>query len=225
MIEPGRVPMAHGKSFVFLMLLLSCSFYSYWLSSKDYEWVVPHLNDRTPASIRGSTDLQNIFEKPMRVYKRDTVVSSISIGKTEGRAFFSMGQFPVSSTEGTNLVCLEYPYLKLKFVGEGASVNGKKAVAWIKAPCKINEKNKDFLSNIPLPFGDLQRLPAQNQEMNYSMLDLPLRVQFEQIFGVWPNLWQLDAIEFSKDESETSDRIVLDNYEFLQKLGEPVFVK
>jgi hypothetical protein len=224
-MEPGKVPMAHGKSFVFLVLLLSCSFYSYWLSSKDYEWVVPHVNDRTPASIRGSVDFQNILEKPMRVYKRETVVSSISIGNSEGQSFFSMGQFPVNSNEGTNLVCLEYPYLKLKFVGEGASVNGEKAVAWLSAPCKIDGKNQDFLSNVPLPFGDLERLPAQNQEMAYSMLDIPVRVQFDQIYGSWPILWHLDAVEFYKVDSDSGDKIVLDNYEFLQKLGEPIFVK
>jgi hypothetical protein len=215
--------MAHLKSAIFLMLLLSCSLYSYWLSNKDYEWIVPYMNDRAPAAVRDSIDFQKILEKPMRVYKRETVASSISVVQKDGKKYLSMGQFPISGSHGNNLICLEYPYLKLKFVGEGSSVNGKKTVAWLSAPCKINEKNRDFMSDVPLPFGDLQRWPAQDQDVDFSQAGVPVQIKFDQVYGVWPAIWQLESIEFYKDGA--GDKVILDNYEFLQKLGEPVLVK
>jgi hypothetical protein len=199
--------------------------YSYWLSNKDFVWIVPHMNERAPAAVRQSDSLQQVIEKPMRVFKKEVVAGSISISQKDGKKYFTMGQFPVPVGEGQNLICVEYPYIKLKFLGDGASVNGKQPTAWINAPCAVSEKNKDFISEIALPFSDLKRWPAQSQEVDFSQPGMPIKVKFEQVLGDWPRLWKLEHVEFHRDQSDSPDRIIFSNYDFMKRLGEPVFVK
>lgn len=217
--------MAHFKSFAFLVLLLSCSLYSYYLSNKDFQWIVPYMNDRSPAAVRDSIDFKNIIEKPMRVFKRENVASSIAIQKKDDKKFFAMGQFPVAGINGENLICLEYPIIKLKFSGEGMAVNGKKTQAWLTAPCKVSEKNQDYISEIPLPFGEMSRWSVQNQEVDYSQPNMPVKIKFDQVYTEWPVIWQLDSVEFYRDTSEAGDKVIFSHYDFLKKLGEVVLVK
>lgn len=219
--------MKHFKSFAFLMLLLCCSMYSYWLSNKDFEWIVPYMGDRAPAAVKDSEEFQKIIEKPMRVFKREAVVSSISIDNRHGRQMFSMGQFPVASAKGPNLICLEYPYVRLNFIADGQAVSGKQPAVKVGAPCQINPKNKDLMSDIPLPFHDLQRWPAQDQHTQYTdpnnmMIDL----KFEHMRGTWPNQWLLESVKFSKDPNgESEEQVIINQVEVLNKLGQPVAIQ
>ena len=221
--------MAQSKSLIFLILLLCCSTYSYWLSGKDYEWIVPHISDRSPAAVRTSDNFKEIIEKPLRVYKRESVIDSIQVSYKNGKSFFSMGQFSVPTTNQqtnqANLVCLEYPVLRLKFLGEGTTVNGRKPSAVINTVCAIQDKNHDDVKQVPLPFSDLQRLPAQNQRLDYSQPNFPVQIEFEDIQGDWPTLWHLESVEFLKDSSPEAGKVIFSNNDILQKLAEPISVQ
>jgi len=217
------------KSLSFLALLLGCALYSYWLTNKDYQWIVPYLDERQPAAVRDNQDLGDVVEKPMRVFKRDMVASSIVIRTHEGQQSFSMGQFAVKSpqTGNENLVCLEYPYLQLVFSGEGATLGGRKTEVVVTAPCKMDANSKDYLANVPLPFGDLERRPAEDQEFQLSDPDATSNVKVQNVIsGNWPSKWQLERVEFHKDASyQLNDKIILTSEELRQQLGEPFFVK
>jgi hypothetical protein len=216
--------MHHFKSFAFLMLLISCSLYSYWLSNRDYEWIVPYMNDRAPAAVRESKDFQQIVEKPMRVFKREAVVSSILIDSHKGEQKISFGQFPVVASKGPNLICLEYPYLHLVLVGEGAAVAGKKTQVTVSAPCQVNPKNRDRVSDIPLPFEEIYRRPAQDQNFIWRGPAVDVNVLIENVYGEWPRLWELESIEFYKDSEGAGDKVVLSKSEFLKLNGEPFLI-
>lgn len=217
------------KSLSFLALLLGCSLYSYWLTNKDFQWIVPYMDDRFPAAIRESQNLEDVVEKPMRVFKREVVASSILIRTHEGLKTFSMGQFPVKtqSAQGENLICLEYPYMLLTFSGEGAAINGRKPQVMVSAPCKVDSKNKDYMTNVPLPFGELERRPAENQEYKMDDTDSPVDVRVQNVVGgSWPKSWQLEAVEFHRDPNyQLTDKVIITSEELRQQLGEPIYVK
>lgn len=217
--------MANMRSVVFLSLLLGCSLYSYWLSNKDYEWVIPQASHRSPAAVRDSDSVKQILEKPLRVYKQDMVLGSIDILDKNGKKYFNMGQFAVQGQTQANIVCLEYPFLRLKFLGEGQTVNGRKPSAVVDTLCAVHEKNHEEIKEVPLPFGDLQKIPAQDQKLDYSQADLPVNVQFGDMYGHWPEFWQLESIEFLKDSSQESEKIRFTNSEFLQKRRAPILIK
>lgn len=217
--------MTNKRSVVFLALLLGCSLYSYWLSNKDYEWVIPQASNRSPAAVRDSDSVKKILEKPLRVYKQDMVLNSIGILDKNGKKYFNMGQFAVQGHAQANIVCLEYPFLKLKFLGEGQTVNGRKPSAVVSTLCAVHEKHQEDIKDVPLPFGDLQRLPAQDQRLDYSQVDFPVNVQFEDMYGNWPEFWQLESIEFLKDNSPESEKIRFTNSDFLKKRRAPVLIK
>lgn len=213
------------KSFTFLILLLGCSMYSYWLTNKDHQWVVPYINERSPAAVKDSKDYEKILERPLRVFKREAVAASVMIRTHEGQQSFRMGQFPVStSKEQANLICLEYPFMKLTFVGEGASLGGRKTELTVSSPCKMDPQGQESLNEVPLPFQELLRRPAQNQEFKFSD-DIDIKV--DNMMGDWPRVWQLKSVEFFRDPSsqEPIDKIVISQKELLEKLGEPVLIK
>ncbi|MBY0316598.1 MAG: hypothetical protein K2Q26_13830 [Bdellovibrionales bacterium] len=214
--------MFHLKSAGFLILLMAFSLYSYWISNKDYQWIVPYMNDRTPAAVRDSGELSTIVEKPLRVFKRESVSHSIRIReKKEKKLTFSMGQFPVNASKGVNLLCLEYPKLRLRFIAEGMSVGGKKPTTTITSPCRVNNENKDYISDIPLPFHESDRLPAQDGE--YGEDAHKVHLDFEEIVGDWPREWILESIEFYKEDMP-SDAIVISREEITSKLGSPIVI-
>ncbi len=217
--------MKHFKSLAFLVLLIGCSFYSYWMSNRDFEWIVPYMNDRAPAAIRESKDFQQILDKPMRVFKRETIISSISLESHEGKHKISLGQFPVPGSRGLNLVCLEYPYIRLRLVAEGAAVGGRQTQVFVRAPCNMHPRNRDRVSDIPLPFAEIFRRPAQDQQFSWKDLNLEVDVQIENVFGDWPHLWELESIEFYKDPQNEEDVLKLTKQEFLQVNKEPLFIR
>ena len=218
--------MNYLKSLSFLGLLLAFSMYSYWLTNRDYKWIVPFFNERAPAAVRESKDFEQFVERPMRVFKRELVASSVMIQTHEGQHSLSMGQFPVTTAKKENLICLEYPYMRVTFSAEVAALGGRKTQVIVAAPCKVNQKNPEMISNIPLPFGDLSRRPAQNQE--FRLLDpvTPVDVRIENVFGDWPTLWHLENIEFFRDANhESAERITISSDDLRAQLGEPVSVK
>lgn len=217
--------MKHIRSFIFLGLLVSCSLYSYWLSNRDYEWIVPYMTDRAPAAVRESKEFQEILDKPLRVFKRDVVASSIEVDQHGEKSKLSFGQFSVAASHGPNLVCLEYPYVRLSWVAEGRSVSGKKTRVWVKAPCKIHQKNSERVSDIPLPFEELYRRPAQDQSWPWQESGMDLQVDVENVFGEWPRLWELESIEFFKESDKLEDMITLSKQEIMEASGEPLLVR
>lgn len=217
--------MTHLKSFSFLVLLLAFSFYSYWFSNKDYEWIVPQMNDRTPAAVRESLEWKEILEKPMRVFKRESALSSIRIiERKEKQLVFSMGQFSVMAPKGLNLLCIEYPKMRLKFIAEGVAVNGKSPTAIISAPCRVNSESKDYISDIPLPFHDTERFPAQIKEIEYGDDGHKVHIRTEAIVGDWPREWVLDSVQFYKDDEKNSQGLLITQNEINAKLGGPLVV-
>lgn len=218
--------MKYFKSLSFLVMLLGCAMYSYWLSNRNYEWVVPYMDQRAPAAVRESGKFEEVLDKPMRVFKRELVAASIDVRASDGQHGFSMGQFAVKSSGEDNLVCLEYPYMKLTFSGEGAALGGKKMQIVVSAPCNVDAKNKERISTIPLPFSELSRRPAQNQEFRLMDATSPADVRIENVFGDWPRLWQLENVEFFKDpELESEDRITISAEELRTQQGQPLYVK
>ena len=217
--------MKHLKPFAFLLLLISCSLYSYWLSNRDFEWIVPYMNDRAPAAVRESKEFQEIIEKPMRVFKREAIVSSIALESHQGKHTVSLGQFPVQGSKGQNLVCLEYPYIRLRLAAEGASVGGRKTQVIVKAPCQMHQRNRDRVTDIPLPFSEIFRQPAQDLQFSWKELNIEIEVQVENVFGDWPKLWELESIEFYKDPANDQDIYLLSKQEFLKMNGEPFFLR
>jgi hypothetical protein len=217
--------MQHLKSFVFLALLIACSMYSYWLSNRDYVWIVPYMADRAPAAVRESKEFQEIVEKPMRVFKREAVASSLAIDKYKGQQKLSFGQFPVAASNGPNLICLEYPYVRLVWVAEGRAVAGKQTRLVVQAPCRIHPQNRDRVSDIPLPFDEIYRRPAQDQTFQWQKMGLDLDVEVENVFGDWPRLWELQSIEFYKDASGEGEVLSLAKEEFLKSTGAPILIR
>jgi hypothetical protein len=219
------VSVQHLKSFVFLGLLISFSLYSYWLSNREYVWIVPYMADRAPAAVRESKEFQDVVEKPMRVFKREAVAASLAIDSYKGQQKLSFGQFPVTASSGPNLICLEYPYLRLVWVAEGRAVSGKKTRLLVSAPCRIHPRNHDRVSDIPLPFEELYRRPAQDQTFQWNKLDLDLEVDAENVYGDWPRLWELESIEFYKDPSGEGEVLTLAKEEFVKSTGAPILVR
>lgn len=217
--------MNHLKSIVFLALLITCSLYSYWLSNRDYEWIVPYMNDRAPAAVRESKEFQEVIEKPLRVFKREAVASSIIIDSHKGKQKLSFGQFPVVANKGPNLICLEYPYLRLIWVAEGRSVSGNKPRLLVNAPCKIHPRNRDRVSDIPLPFDEVFRRPAEAQKFQWQNTGMDLEVESENIYGDWPRLWELESIEFYKESSGEGETVSLTKAEFIESTGEPILIR
>ena len=217
--------MNHFKSLSFLALLIVCSLYSYWLSNRDYEWIVPYMTDRAPAAVRESKEFQEVVEKPMRVFKREAVASSIIVDNKAGDEKLSFGQFPVTAAKGPNLICLEYPYMKLVWVAEGRAVSGKKTRLLINAPCKIHSRNRDRVSDIPLPFEEIYRRPAQDQKFLWQKSDMDLEIDAENVYGDWPRLWELESIEFYKDASGEGEAVSLAKEEIVKSTGGPILIR
>ncbi len=217
--------MHHIKSFVFLGLLIACSLYSYWLSNREYVWIVPYMADRAPAAVRDSKEFQEVIEKPMRVFKREAVASSLAIDNYKGQQKLSFGQFPVTAGNGPNLVCLEFPYVRLVWSAEGRAVSGNKPRLLILAPCRIHPRNRDRVSDIPLPFDEIYRRPAQAQSFQWDKLGLHLEIEVQHVHGDWPRLWELESIEFYKDPSGEGEILSLAKEEFVKSTGAPILVR
>jgi hypothetical protein len=217
------------RSLTFLVLLLVCALYSYWLTNKDVQWIVPYQDERQPAAVHHDAGVSDVVGKPMRVFKREIVASSILIRAKDDRFSFSMGQFPVKTktAQGENLICLEYPYMLLTFTGEGATIGGRKTQLTVMAPCKVNAKNQDFITSIPLPFGEMERHPAENAEFEISDSDNTSQIKIENVIGGnWPKQWQLESVEFHRDPAyKMTDKVIITTDELRQQLGEPIFVK
>lgn len=217
--------MTHLKSFSFLILLLSFSLYSYWYSNKDYVWIVPYMNDRTPAAVKESSLWKDLVEKPMRVFKRDSAAYSIRIRENKTKKLvLTMGQFPVNGSKGINLLCLEYPMIRLKFIADGMSVNGQKPTTTVLSGCRLSSQSSDYISDIPLPFHETDRFPADTRTADYGDDGSQVQLQFENIVGDWPREWVLDSIEFYKDEAPLNESVRITQSEILQKLGSPIVV-
>lgn len=181
--------------------------------------------DRAPAAVRESKEFQDVVEKPMRVFKREAVAASLAIDNYKGQQKLSFGQFPVTASKGPNLICLEYPYLRLVWVAEGRAVSGKKTRLLVRAPCRIHPLNRDRVSDIPLPFDELYRRPAQDQTFQWHKLDLNLEVDAENVYGDWPRLWELESIEFYKDPSGEGEVLSLAKEEFVKSTGGPILIR
>lgn len=207
------------------MLLISCSLYSYWLSNRDYVWIVPYMADRAPAAVRESKEFQEVVEKPLRIFKREAVASSILIDSHKGKQKLSFGQFPVVANKGPNLICMEYPYLRLVWVAEGRAVSGKKTRLLVNAPCKIHPRNRDRVSDVPLPFDEVYRRPAQDQKFQWSDLGLNIEIDAENVYGDWPRLWELESIEFYKEPTGEGETVSLSKAEIIKATGEPLLVQ
>ena len=182
------------------------------------------MHDRTPAAVKESEIFKQIIEKPMRVFKREAVAKSIKIRSNNHFTYFAMGQFSVDSSEGKNLICIEYPYVRLKFLAAGISVGGKKNTAWVSGPCSIDKSKSDYITSIPLPFDQRSRWPAQDQDAKYSPKGNNTEVKFESILGDWPELWHLEQVEFMSAPGDSSDAIVLSKSELLRALGRGIFI-
>lgn len=219
--------MNHFRSFTFLILLIGCSFYSYWLSNKDYEWVVPYMEERTPAAVRESSDYKSLLEKPMRVFKRESVANSIEVKSKNGKHHVSFGQFATQGGKGPNLMCIEYPFVKLKLQGEGIAVGGKKPELFIVAPCKSHSKNTEMINDIEVPFEELYRQPAQDMQFSHKQQNFSSEIYLKNVFGNWPKQWQVESIQFLRDtndiHSDTQEKI--SNEEILKERGEPLFIQ
>lgn len=218
--------MSHIRSFAFLILLIGCSFYSYWLSNKDFDWVVPYMNDRTPAAVRGSQDFKKFLDKPLRVFKRESVAESIALKAKNGKYHITFGQYATNGSKGPNLMCLEYPFIKLKLQGEGVSVGGKKAELYVVVPCKTHDQNTDMVTDIEIPFDVLYRKPAQDVQFTYPQQNFSSDIYLKNVFGNWPKQWQLESIHFLHDSSEVfGDSLEkISNDEILKNRGEPVMI-
>jgi hypothetical protein len=217
----------HFRSLTFLVLLIGCSVYSYWLSNKDFEWVVPYTEERSPAAVRESADFKEIIDKPLRVFKREALASSIEIISKDGKHHFSIGHYAVQGNKGPNFMCLEYPFIKLRLQGEGIAVSGKKAELVIVAPCRTGAKNKDMISPIEIPFDEMYRKPAQDQQFQFQQEKFTTEVHLKNVFGNWPKQWQLESIHFLRDtndlETESSEKI--DQKEIFSKNQEPLLIR
>ncbi|MCB9073838.1 MAG: hypothetical protein H6623_09465 [Bdellovibrionaceae bacterium] len=218
--------MNHFRSFIFLALLIATSFYSYWLSNKDYEWVVPYMSERAPAAVRDS-HMSDLVDKPLRVFKREAVASSIDILNKDGQYKFTMGQFAVMGNKGANLMCIEYPFIKLSMQGEGVVVAGKKAKLFVIAPCRLQSRNQDVIRSIPIPFEQLYRQPAQDQDIEYTQDGMTGHAYLKDVNGNLPKQWQLESVQFLRD---TNDYLMdspesIGEREIFMKKGEPVLVR
>ncbi|MCC6137209.1 MAG: hypothetical protein IT287_01135 [Bdellovibrionaceae bacterium] len=218
--------MNHFRSFAFLVLLIGCSFYSYWLSNKDFEWVVPYMEERTPAAVRESPDYKSLIDKPLRVFKRDAIAGSIDVRSKDKKYHVSFGQFATKGNKGPNLMCIEYPFIKLKLQGEGVAVGGKKAELFVIVPCKTHAKNTDMVNDIEIPFEELYRKPAQDVQFTYQQQNYSSEIYLKNVFGNWPKQWQVESIHFLRDtndiQSDANEKI--SNEEILKERGEPILI-
>lgn len=216
--------MVNFRSISFLFLLVGLASYSYWFSQNDEVWIVPHVSDRTPAAVKDTEEFKKLIETPIKVFKREAATKTIKIGKKESYTYFAMKQFAVDSKKGKNLICIEYPYLRLKFLAEGISVGDQKPVAWVSAPCMIDQSQQTELTYIPLPFGKLERLPAEDHEREFQPNGVKVNLKFEAIINDWPSLWQLQQIEFMREPGSDFDSLIIGNEEIIKALGHPVLV-
>lgn len=181
------------------------------------------MEDRTPAAVRQSPEYSALINKPLRVFKREAVAESIHLKAKDGSYHVAFGQYAIDGAKGPNLMCIEYPFIKLKLEGEGVSVSGKKAEIFIVVPCKTNVKNTDMISDIEIPLEDLYRRPAQEGHFQSNeSTDIYLR----NIFGSWPKEWQLESIQFLRDKNDIdiNSEEQISNKEILKKRGEPLMM-
>lgn len=195
--------MNHFRSFAFLGILVGCSLYSYWLSNRNFDWVVPYVDERAPAAIRDSQDFKAIVGKPLRVFKREAVADSIDIKSKDGKYQITFGQFATNGgTKGPNLMCIEYPFIKLKLQAEGSSVGGKKTEMFVVVPCRTHSQNTDLVESIELPFDEIYRKPAQDTQFSHPQGNRSSEIYLKNVFGSWPKQWQLDSIQFLRDTND-----------------------
>lgn len=225
-MKMGAAPVNHFRSFAFLILLIGCSFYSYWLSNKDFDWVVPYVDERAPAAVRDSSELKAIVGKPMRIFKRDAVAGSIEVKSKSGKYHVTFGQFATNGEKGPNWMCIEYPFIKLKLQGEGVAVGGKKADLFVVVPCKVHDKNPDMVSDIEVPFEELYRKPAQDVHFSHNQGNVSSEIYLRNVFGNWPKQWQLESIQFLRDTNDVwlDSPEQISNQEILKQRGEPVLI-
>jgi hypothetical protein len=184
------------------------------------------MNDRTPAAVRDSQDFKELIDKPLRVFKRDAVAASITLKEKYGKYHITFGQYATNGSKGPNLMCLEYPFIKLKLQGEGVAVGGKKAELYVVVPCRTQNKNSDMVSDIEIPFDELYRKPAQDVQFTYPQQNFSSDIYLKNVFGNWPKQWQLESIHFLHDSSEVfGDSLEkISNDEILKNRGEPVMI-
>ncbi len=198
--------------------------YSYWWSTAVYQWIVPTMPARVPAAIRDSNDFADVLDRPMRVFRREMVAASVELRIHQEQKFLRMGHFAVGPAAQPNLVCLEYPYVQLKFLGEGASVSGKKTELTVAAPCRVNPDDREYLSDVPLPLSEIYRRPAQNQHFRVESSPMGVDMKIENAAGLWPTSWHLDRILFTREPFGEGD-VVIPRQELMDRLGEPVILR
>lgn len=222
----GAGPLNHFRSFTFLVLLIGCSLYSYWLSNKDFDWVVPYVDERAPAAVRESSEFKAMIGKPMRIFKREAIAESIEVKSKAGKYHVTFGQYATVGEKGPNWMCIEYPFIKLKLQGEGVAVGGKKAELFVVVPCKPHEKNTDMVTDIEVPFEELYRKPAQDVQFTFPQEKFSSEIYLRNVFGNWPKEWQLESIQFLRDTNDvwTDSQEQISNKEILKERGEPILI-
>lgn len=220
------MPVNHFRSFAFLMGLIGCSFYSYWLNNRDFDWVVPYLDERAPAAVRESSEYKVLVGKPLRIFKREAVAESIDVQSHEGKHHITFGQFATSGNKGPNLMCLEYPFIKLSFQGEGMAVAGKQPQMFIVVPCKTDAKNTDMIHKIEIPFSEIYRKPAQDMQFTFPQSKSNSEVYLRNVFGSWPKQWQVESIQFLRDTNDINAEAAeeISNTEIIKNRGEPLLI-
>lgn len=223
----GAPSVNHFRSFAFLGLLLACALYSYWQTTKDFVWIVPYMEDRLPAAIRDSQNYKELIDKPLRVFKREAIASSISL-KPEGHRFFvSFGHFPVQGSKGPNFLCFEYPFVKLKLRGEGMAVAGKQTQLLVVAPCRHQSERSDFISDIEIPFDDMFRRPAQDVQWVHEQGKFSSEIHLINVLSAWPEQWQLESIQFLRDKNDihTDAETSISGDEIFKNRGGPLLIQ
>lgn len=218
--------MNHFRSFAFLIGLIGCSFYSYWWTNRDFDWVVPYVDERAPAAVRESPDYKAIVGKPLRIFKREAVAESIDVQSHQGKHHISFGQFATTGNKGPNLMCIEYPFVKVSLQGEGMAVAGKQPKMFIVVPCKIDANNTDRVTDIEIPFEEIYRKPAQDVQFSYPQKQFSSEIYLRNVFGSWPQQWQVESIQFLRDTNDIDIEAPeqISNTEILKHRGEPLLI-
>ncbi len=187
---------------------------------------MPYLDERAPAAVRESADYKALIGKPLRIFKRDAVAESIDVQSHQGKHHISFGQFATDGTKGPNLMCIEYPFIKVALQGEGMAVAGKQPQMFIVVPCKTDARNSDMVSQIELPFAELYRKPAQEGQYSIPQNNSSAEIYLRNVFGTWPKQWQVESIQFLRDTNDIDAQAPeeISNSEILKNRGEPILI-
>lgn len=208
------------------MALIGCSFYSYWLNNRDFDWIVPYVDERAPAAVRDSEDYKVLMGKPLRIFKREAVAGSIDVQSHQGKHHITFGQFATTGSKGPNLMCIEYPFIKVSLQGEGMAVAGKQPQMFIIVPCKTDSKNTDMVTSIEIPFSEVYRNPAQDMQFSFPQKQSSSEIYLRNVFGSWPKQWQVESIQFLRDTNDINAEALeqISNTEILKNRGEPLLI-